>query len=243
MGTLNNVYLMYATVQKPKCTILGLGMDSMLKSDMRILLADDHPLMLDGLAGGLRRMGYQQILTTSTGRQVLNILTDRTFDILILDIEMPEFTGFQIVEKMRNEAVHIPVVFLSYHKEKQYLLLAKKLGVQGYLLKEDGIDVLHRCIQHVMKGQEFYSPSIDTAVLRTLTSDLEYLSELTKSERVILKHIARGLSSGEVAKKLHISKRTVQNHRANIFQKLSAEISDSDLGTWAVQNKRLIDML
>ena len=136
----------------------------MLKSNLRILLADDHPLMLDGLRSGLDRIGYHQIKTASDGQEVISFVSQEVFDLAILDIEMPRINGFEIVEYLQKNDLHTPVIFLSYHKEKRYLVVARKLGVKGYILKEDGINVLDNCIREVLGGREYYSPSIDETI-------------------------------------------------------------------------------
>lgn len=215
----------------------------MLKSTIRMLLADDHPLMLDGLASGLQRIGYSDIETATNGDEVVEKIHDNSYDLLILDIEMPGRNGFELVEYLHHQEITIPVVFLSYHKEKKYLAVARKLGVKGYMLKEDGIQVLNTCIQQVMQGRDFYSPSLNQDVQSELSQDIEALNELTRSERTILKWIAKGLTSAEVANELKISKKTVHNHRSNINQKLQSELQSLDLGRWAVANRELIDRL
>lgn len=215
----------------------------MLKSDIRILLADDHPMMLDGLMSGLQRVGYSQIALASNGQEVIDKVESQSFDLLILDIEMPQRNGFEIVEYLHDKSINIPVIFLSYHKEKKYLAVARKLGAMGYMLKEDGIQVLNTCIQHVIQGTEFYSPSLDDDVHAELSYKISSLDDLTRSERTILQWIAKGLTSAEVAEELNISKKTVQNHRSKINQKLLAELNNTDLGQWAVANRELIDRL
>lgn len=215
----------------------------MLKSDIRILLADDHPMMLDGLMSGLQRVGYSQIALASNGQEVIDKVESQSFDLLILDIEMPQRNGFEIVEYLHDKSINIPVIFLSYHKEKKYLAVARKLGAMGYMLKEDGIQVLNTCIQHVIQGTEFYSPSLDDDVHAELSYKISSLNDLTRSERTILQWIAKGLTSAEVAEELNISKKTVQNHRSKINQKLLAELNNTDLGQWAVANRELIDRL
>ena len=215
----------------------------MLKSEIRILLADDHPLMLEGLHNGLSRIGYDQITKASNGDEVIKTFKSKEFDVAILDIEMPKLNGFQIVEYLRANGFKIPVIFLSYHKEKRYLILAKKLGIKGYLLKEDGIQVLHHCIQHVLSGKEYFSPSLEQEIQKTLSNDLSMLAELTKSECVILKQISLGLTSAEIADQLKVSKRTIQNHRTNINQKLEQELEGVSLMRWAVDNRILIERI
>lgn len=214
-----------------------------LKSEIRILLADDHPMMLEGLSSGLLRAGYQLITTVSNGKEVLIHVKNNTYDVLILDVEMPFHNGYEVVEKMQTLGIETPVIFLSYHKEKKYLALAKKLGVSAYMLKEDGIALLNECIVHTLKGRTFYSPSFDKNFHSELTLEFSVLDELTRSEKVILTWISKGLSSTEVAQTLKVSKKTIQNHRFNITQKLKYLIPDFDLSEWAIENRLLIERL
>ena len=215
----------------------------MLKSDLKILLADDHPLMLDGLHAGLTRLGYHCVVLARDGQEAFNFITREKIDLIILDIEMPKKNGFEIVEYLLKNELKIPTIFLSYHKENRYLALAKKLGVKGYLLKEDGIQTLHHCIQSVIKGESYYSKGIENKIKYEISEELRSISELTKSERIILKCVCKGLSSSEIAQKLNISKRTVQNHRSNISQKLKEDLNAMELREWAVENRLLIERL
>ncbi|MEL6989027.1 MAG: response regulator transcription factor [Bacteroidota bacterium] len=212
----------------------------MLKSALHILLADDHPIMLNGLKLELERIGYTQLTLAKDGEEAFANLYEKKIDLAILDIEMPKMDGFEIAEQCQKMHVDVPIILLSYHKEKSYLAMARKLGVKGYMLKEDNVQKLDMCIHDVLMNQEHYSASLNAADQEASVQELASLLQLTKSEKIILKHIAKNLSSAQIAEQLKLSKRTVEKHRSNIIQKLSFDIENINLKTWALENQKLI---
>jgi len=215
----------------------------MLKSKLKLLIADDHPIMLNGLKNELLEIGYQHITLCKNGLQAYEELIENHYDVAILDIKMPELDGFGVSQKCKENHCFTPIILYSYHKEKSYLSIAKKIGIKGYMLKEDTIDDLHECIISVLNDQTYYSKSIENSIFTHLQKDLQSIESLTASEINILKMIVKGMSSQEMSDQRKISIRTVEKHRANIISKLGIDVNLRSLKSWAMENKQLIESL
>ncbi len=213
------------------------------KSNLKILLADDHSYLRKGLSQELESVGYGSIQTCNDGRAAIRMLEHEDLDIALLDIEMPHYNGFEIAEYCQLKSISTPIIFLSYHKEKSYVAAAKKIGVRGFMLKEDPIQQIDICIQHVMRGLRYFSEAFGGELFNHLNNELENLQLLTKSEKRILQQIASGKSSAEISALLRISKRTVEKHRSNIISKLDPPDAPFSLHQWASKNKNLIEKL
>ena len=214
-----------------------------LKSKLKVLIADDHPIMLNGLKNELKEIGYQNIQICKNGEEAYEELINNSYDVAILDIKMPILDGFGVAQKCRENNCFTPIILYSYHKEKSYLSIAKKIGIKGYMLKEDTVNDLHECILSVLKDQTYYSKSIENSVFTNLQKDLQSIESLTASELNILKMIVQGLSSQEMSEERNISIRTVEKHRANIISKLGIDINLRSLKSWALENRKLIESI
>lgn len=215
----------------------------MLKSKLKLLIADDHPIMLNGLKNELLEIGYQDITLCKNGLEAYEELIENYYDVAILDIKMPELDGFGVSQKCKENHCFTPIILYSYHKEKSYLSIAKKIGIKGYMLKEDTINDLHECIISVLNDQTYYSKSIENSIFTHLQKDLQSIESLTASEINILKMIVKGMSSQEMSDERKISIRTVEKHRANIISKLGIDVNLRSLKSWAMENKQLIESL
>jgi two-component system nitrate/nitrite response regulator NarL len=209
-----------------------------------LILADDHPVLLNGLKSALEEFGYSIVGTALNGTDAFTLLLEKNPSIAILDIEMPFLNAFEIISK----ATQIPqlqtkFILLSYHSEKSYVLMAQQLNISGYLLKDEKADVIHNAIQVILKGGTYFSSKITTIQEHDLKIDLKKISYLTPSERTILRLISQRLSSREISERLTISIRTVQKHRANIIDKLELNSQIDTLSIWVEENKALLDQL
>ncbi len=207
-----------------------------MNSKIKILVADDHPMLLKGLRNELIDQNYNVLEAANNGATALEIIVSHAPDIAIIDIEMPLLSGFEVIKKAK---VVTRFIILTSYKEKGFVLKAKKLNISGYLLKDEPFIEIKRCIQAVLNGK-FYSSKIFNEVLdNEVSPQLEKIKYLSPSERTIIRLIAQEKSSKEIAELLTISYRTVQKHRSNIIAKLDLP-SDSDaLSIWAHKNKEL----
>jgi len=210
-----------------------------MNSGIKILVADDHPMLLNGLRNELLEQKYDVLEGASNGAKALELIVSQQPDVAILDINMPLLSGFEVIKKCQEASVSTHFIILTSYKEKGFVIKAKKLNISGYLLKDEPFIEIKKCIQTALKGG-FYSSNIFNEVFNNeISPQLEKIKFLSPSERTIVRLIAQEKSSKEIAELLTISYRTVQKHRSNIISKLDLS-SDSDaLSIWALNNKDL----
>ncbi|MFC5195921.1 MULTISPECIES: response regulator transcription factor [Bizionia] len=208
--------------------------NNMLKKDITIVIAEDHPIMLKGLKQELEQAGYSIIGTAENGNDAVNIVSELNPKIALLDIEMPKLTGFEVIAICtENKALQTRYIVMTYHKEKNFVAQAKKSGVHGYLLKEDSLDEIETCIAAVLNNDSYYSSSFSDNFELNIENELKKLALLTPSERKIVQLIAEGKTSIEISDMLCVSPRTIQKHRTNIIEKLQLNPAPDTLINWA----------
>lgn len=207
---------------------------------LNVIIADDHPMLLQGLENTLVRGGIKVLGAVSDGASALQLIVDHQPDLAIIDIEMPYLSGFSIAGECQKRGLSTRFIILSYHKEAEFIAQARSLNISGYLLKEDTSLELFNCIRAVMNGQSYFSHAILEKDLKFANKTLEQLASLTPSEKKILKMIASQLSSQEIANKLHVSERTIEKHRSNIIIKLGLSGQVNSLTLWSVEQKSVI---
>lgn len=205
-----------------------------------ILVADDHPILLKGLLQELEAHGYTHLYSAVNGAEALDSIINEKPDLAILDIEMPLLTGFEVIKKATELAVHTKFIILTSHKEKGIIIKAKELNISGYLLKDEPFTEIDNCIQAVLKGDRYFSKTFDSIFNESVAPELEKLKLLSPSERTIIRLVTLGKSSKEISERLSISQRTVEKHRANIINKLNIEKGLDALNSWTKENKELI---
>jgi DNA-binding NarL/FixJ family response regulator len=210
------------------------------KDSITIIIADDHPMLLNGLYGELADSGYNVLGKALDGMQALKLVLEQEPMIALLDIDMPLLTGLEVVKMAHEKNVATKFVLLSFHKESIYISQAKSLNIDGYLLKEDSFMEIEKCIQAVLSGKCYFSSSFDTAVLEAANTEIKKLQRLSLSELKILKLIAGQNSNGEIAALLNVSIRTIEKHRSNIIFKLELLPETNVLTNWALVNQKNI---
>lgn len=208
----------------------------------RIVLADDHVLVRQGLKRILEGMaGLEVVGEASDGLDLLDLLSRVTPHMVILDIFMPNLRGIEAIHEIKKIHPDVRVLILTMHKDKEYLYLALSAGAKGYLLKEDADKELFSAIEKVRQGKTYISPYFSEEVVDDLVqigrADGKAIFEidpLTSREREVLKLIAEGKSSKEIAALLFISVFTVNNHRASIMEKLNLNKA-TDLVKYAIR--------
>ena len=197
---------------------------------IRLLIADDHPLMAEGIAKTFE--GFEDIevkAIVSNGREALDLISEELFDIVLLDIEMPILNGIDCAKEIIANYPEIKVAMLSMHQEASIIKNLIEMGVKGYLLKTIPQDELILAVRRIYQGREFFNASITKALLNPeskhktvkIFDKSPLLGELTAREREILELIAKGSTNAEIGDKLFISTRTVDTHRNNIMKKLN----------------------
>lgn len=195
---------------------------------IRIVLADDHVVMRNGLRLLLERQpDFEVVGEAADGRQTVEICDTLKPDVVVLDIAMPNLNGIEAARQVSSKLPKTSIVILSMHSDEGYVLRALKAGARAYLLKDSAETDLINAIRVVTEGKAFFSPAIskmlvDDYVHRLQQRGVEDSYELlTTREREILQLLAEGKSNKEVANVLSLSLYTVETHRGNILQKLN----------------------
>lgn len=207
---------------------------------MRILIADDFPLILECLEKFLKEQGHEQVFTATNGAQALAIINEEQPDIAILDMEMPHLSGLQIAQLCQQNSSKTKIVFLTYRLDSYLFNQGVKAGIVGYLLKDDPMIDVQRCLFQVSNGQTFFSKKL-LDLPEDASEDMKNFQLLSPSEKKILKLIAQGNASADIADQLRISFRTVEKHRSNIINKLNIDSHKQKLTEWVLLNKKLLD--
>jgi DNA-binding NarL/FixJ family response regulator len=202
-----------------------------------ILISDDHPLTLMGTKTYVESLGHHICELCSNGINAYNMILQRKPDIAILDINMPGMNGLEVLEKLQSSHPKTKVVLLTMHNEVSIFNRAKELNVKGYVLKEFSTDVLEDCINAVLNNETWFTPQLSSQMnLDTDADSGSLLDKLTFAERKIIQLIGNQHTSKEIAQKLFISEKTVENHRSNIMKKLGLPAEKNALLIWAVKN-------
>ncbi len=193
---------------------------------VRIFLVDDHQMVIDGIASILAdEKDVQVVGTASNGRDALDKIAIDSPDLILLDINMPEMDGIQVVKELRKNGDHTKVLILTMHNNAQFTKQLSELGVNGCILKNTGKAELLNAIKLVHKGEKYYGKAVTDSLLTSMEKTQEAVKKvkLTKREVEIVKLIANELTTNEIAEKLFISTLTVETHRKNIISKLKVK--------------------
>lgn len=192
----------------------------------KIIIADDHSLIRKGLRQVIESNTHFEVIEADNGEQALEYIQNEKPMIAILDIEMPKMTGFDVAQKVQHQSISVDLIFLTMYKEESIFNKAMEIGVKGYVLKENTVTEIIQCIDSVLKGNYYLSPSISNFLVRrnskiaTPANDSNGLNLLTPAEKNLLKHLGMMKTNQELADQFNISIKTVQNHRTNICTKL-----------------------
>lgn len=205
----------------------------------KVMLVDDHALIREGIKQLLEFDGSIDVIEqASDGAECLEKLQHVQPDILLLDINMPNVNGIEVLEEIKKKNIPVKVLMLTVHSEAEYLVQAVDIGANGYILKDSGSEELKKAIQSVMDGDSYIQPSLIPSLNSRLVNrdiDKEKIAALTKREMEILTQIAGGMFNKEIAMNLNISERTVKNHISNIFKKI--DVSDrTQAAVFAIRN-------
>jgi DNA-binding NarL/FixJ family response regulator len=195
--------------------------------EIRIMLADDHALIRQGLIKVLSlEPTIQVVAEAENGREAIEKALKIPMDVVLMDINMPLVDGITAVREIKEVNPDLKIIALTIHDQEEYLVELIKLGVAGYVLKDVSPDELVKAIHQVVNGDSYIPPVLMGKVLKELNRLSAAVQQtdpdkLTHRELEILQELALGLSNKEIADKLFISEKTVKNHLTNIFQKCS----------------------
>lgn len=212
---------------------------STAKSKIKILLADDHPVVRKGLYSCLASRENLKILgEAADGAEAMRKILELLPDIVLVDINMPQLDGLAVTERIQKECPQVKVIVLSMHSNREYVLRIIKAGARGYVLKDAPPDELVRAIEAVNAGETFFSPAVARIALNQFVSETnrtDPFSRLSEREREVLARIAEGRSNKEIASDLGIGVRTIETHRERIMHKLDIH-SVAGLTKFAITN-------
>ena len=189
---------------------------------IRVLVADDHPIILSGIDAILRDTPYRIVGKALDGLAVLNMVDSLRPDILILDERMPQMSGVEVLRRLREQEQAVPTVMLTGDIGGQRLIEALSLGVQGIVLKESAQDRLLTCLDEVVRGGRWIEPSLlhEALDLKMRPGDRTLLATLSPREKTIAELVSRGLRNREIALQLSLTEGTVKVYLHRIYERL-----------------------
>lgn len=194
---------------------------------VRIILADDHKIMRDGLRALLEKEpGVEVVAEAENGRTAVRLAREFKPDVMLMDVTMPDLNGIDATRQIIAESPGVKVVALSMHSDRRFVAGMLSAGVSGYLLKDCAFEELTRSISAVVANERYLSPRITGTVIKDYvhhlsTNDASICCVLTAREREVLQLIAEGPSTKQIAARLHVSVKTVETHRRQIMNKLN----------------------
>ena len=202
----------------------------------RILLADDHSLLREAIKKSIEKApGLKVVGEARDGLELMQILSRTTPDLIILDISMPNLPGLDAAKLIKARNPDIKILILTMHKLGEFLRRALALGIEGYLLKENALGDLVTAIETIRRGKIYISSLLGGKLLREASGSKPVGDVLSPREIEILKFVAQGKSSKEIADLLSLSIMTVYNHRVNIKNKLHLK-KNAELVRYALEN-------
>lgn len=184
---------------------------------MKLLIAEDQSMLRDAMATLLSMEdSVENVLQAKNGKEAIDLISTNDIDVAILDVEMPEATGLDVLAYIRSNNIHCKVVIVTTFKRMGYFERAIKNNVDAYVLKDRSIDELMKTINNVLAGNKEYSPELMENIFNSH-------NPLTNQEKIILIKIKEGLPNKEIANELFLSEGTIRNYISNILTKLNCK--------------------
>lgn len=208
-------------------------------SKIKVMIADDHSMVREGIMNLLELDDNLEVVgLAKDGDDCIKKISELNPDVLLLDINMPNMNGIEVLQELHERRSKVKVIMLTIHNEGEYILKAVDIGCAGYVLKDSDSNMLKKAIYTVYSGDSFIQPDLipvlNARLIKKEQED-EQLEKLTKREVEVLILLSEGLFNKEIAYKLDISERTVKNHISNIFKKIN--VSDrTQAAVFAIKN-------
>ncbi|HEX5057069.1 MAG TPA: response regulator transcription factor [Gammaproteobacteria bacterium] len=188
---------------------------------VRVLLADDHLILRQGLRAILERSGMQVVAEAGDGMEAVRLTTELKPTVVVLDLAMPVLNGLDAAREIQRDAPETAIILLTMHTEEQYILAALQAGVKGYVVKTQAAEDLVHAVEQVCSGTLYLSAGVSQVVTQAYLKKTEPSSEpLTPRERQVLQLVAEGKTTKEIARMLEISVKTAESHRTRVMDKL-----------------------
>jgi DNA-binding NarL/FixJ family response regulator len=205
---------------------------------IKVLIADDHPIVRQGLRQILSDIPDMEVAGEAVnGQEALDRVRAGDWDVLVLDITMPDRSGFDILKELKHEQPHLPVLVLSIHAEEQFAVRVLKAGASGYLTKENAPDELVKAIRKVVGGGKYISRSLAETLAFSLdvTSGGPLHETLSDREFQVMRLIASGKTLTEIAETLSLSAKTISTYRTRLLDKLNLK-TNAEVIRYAIEN-------
>jgi DNA-binding NarL/FixJ family response regulator len=198
----------------------------------KIIIIEDHPLFREGIKTILNRSPrYQVVAEAGTGRDGLRMVREFRPDLVLLDLSLPDMRGLNLIDDLIETSRKTGILIISMHSQIDHILKSFQCGAMGYIVKESAADTLLVAIETVLKGNYYMDSSVSRKVVRKLakipdrtpTLDRSGYEVLTPREQEVLSLLAEGRTSAQVAERLCIRQKTIDNHRTNIMRKLGLQ--------------------
>jgi DNA-binding NarL/FixJ family response regulator len=209
---------------------------------IKILIADDHAVVRRGLKQILAEEPDMMVFGEACdAREVIKNVSDQDWDIVILDITMPDISGLDVLEELKSVRPKLPVLILSVHPEEQYAVRALKAGADGYITKRSVPEELVKAVRKVIEGGKYISHSVAEKLAINLRTGFEKPPHETLSDREyqVMCMISSGKNAKEIASELYLSVRTIRTYRARILEKMRMK-SNAELIHYSIKN-HLVD--
>jgi DNA-binding NarL/FixJ family response regulator len=214
-------------------------------SPITLVIAEDHPLFRKGLTDALSGdAAFRIVGEAGDGELALALVRRHRPRVALLDVDMPRLSGLSVAETVRREELGVAIVMLTMYKDAAMLHRALDAGAKGYVLKDSAVNDIVACLHMVASGRAYISPALSTDLLErqasTASGEMAAVARLSPAEQRVLRLIAQGLTSPEIAARLEISVKTVENHRMHICGKLGLR-GPQALLRFALERKALLD--
>ncbi|WP_305463587.1 response regulator transcription factor [Photobacterium leiognathi] len=214
----------------------------MTEQTIKVVIVDDHQVVIDGFMARLQlEPDIDVIGTASNGIEALEVISQLDPDVILMDISMPIMNGIDATAQIKKQYPGAKVLMLTMHDNREYIMKVMQVGAMGYMLKEISAEKMVQAIKTVNQGATYFCETTSQTIFTQVAVPIAApeVNPLSRREEGILKHVAQGLSSKQIAKALDISYRTVETHRQNIKHKLDLH-STAELAKYALE-KGLVD--
>lgn len=196
----------------------------MKQPDIHIAIVEDHPIVVEGLKNMLaKEPGFVVTGTFDSSNGLMEHIANKAVDVILLDISLPETNGLELCKNIKLKWPDVAILILSNHTERSMIMQSIQNGAKGYLLKNASVQEIIEAVRTAMDGQLIYSKEVQEIIAQPSRRDLLGLTSITKREKQILKMIAEGKTSIQIAEELFLSNLTVDTHRKNMLQKFGVK--------------------
>jgi DNA-binding NarL/FixJ family response regulator len=211
-------------------------------SSIKVAIADDHAILRDGLKMLIsEHAAIHVVAEAETGKEAIKLVANGGMDMLLLDINLPDKSGIEVLEAIRRINKDIPILMLTMCQEAQYALRCLKAGAQGYINKQEASKELIKAIQTLAKGKKYINPIVADLLAEQLSGDLDKAPHdtLSKREFQVFSMIAKGLAVSEIAQEVSLSVKTISMYRARLLLKLKLR-NNAEIVRYAIQNNMAV---